>query len=24
VKLNVHDRTAALSEALRRGLIHIN
>jgi two-component system, NarL family, response regulator len=24
VKLNVHDRTAALSEALRRGLVHIN
>jgi DNA-binding NarL/FixJ family response regulator len=23
-KLNVHDRTAALAEALRRGLIHIN
>lgn len=23
LKLNVHDRTAALSEALRRGLIHI-
>jgi DNA-binding NarL/FixJ family response regulator len=23
IKLNVHDRTAALSEALRRGLIHI-
>jgi len=24
VKLNVHDRTAALSEALRRGLVRIN
>jgi hypothetical protein len=23
VKFNVHDRTAALAEALRRGIIHI-
>ena len=24
VKFNVHDRTAALAEALRRGIIHIH
>jgi DNA-binding NarL/FixJ family response regulator len=23
IKLNVHDRTAAMAEALRRGIIHI-